>query len=74
MSEISCGSCHIYLGWKIVKAHDESERWKDGKFLLELENLVATTDPASPQLPGGPRERRRISQDTLGSGSDSSTQ
>ncbi|KAF5326545.1 hypothetical protein D9611_000234 [Ephemerocybe angulata] len=48
MSEINCGSCHTYLGWKIVRAYEESERWKEGKFLLELESLYAQPDPVAP--------------------------
>ncbi|KAF9447496.1 yippee-like protein, partial [Macrolepiota fuliginosa MF-IS2] len=39
MQEIFCTSCSVSLGWKIVKAHERSERWKEGKWLLELENL-----------------------------------
>ncbi|KAJ3539202.1 hypothetical protein NMY22_g4838 [Coprinellus aureogranulatus] len=48
MSEVSCGSCHTYLGWKIVRAHEEPEKWKEGKFLLELEHLHAQADHIAP--------------------------
>ncbi|KAL0955944.1 hypothetical protein HGRIS_002128 [Hohenbuehelia grisea] len=41
MQEITCGSCSTYLGWKIVRAHNRSERWKEGYHLLELEHLHA---------------------------------
>ncbi|KAF9029015.1 yippee-domain-containing protein, partial [Hymenopellis radicata] len=44
MEEISCSTCHTYLGWHIVRAHSSSERWKEGHFLLELENLTAKMD------------------------------
>ena len=33
--EINCVSCGGYLGWKIVHAHDDSERWKNGSYVLE---------------------------------------
>ncbi|TFK44718.1 hypothetical protein BDQ12DRAFT_673449 [Crucibulum laeve] len=39
MQEINCGGCAVYLGWKIVRAHEETEKWKEGNCLLELENL-----------------------------------
>lgn len=40
MQEISCSLCSTYLGWKIVRAHERSERWKEGHCLLELEGLA----------------------------------
>lgn len=39
MQEISCSVCSQYLGWKIVRAHERSEKWKEGNSLLELANL-----------------------------------
>jgi len=45
MQEITCATCSTYLGWKIVRAHEASESWKDGHSLLELENLHLQTDP-----------------------------
>lgn len=39
MQETFCANCSVYLGWRIVKAHERSEKWKEGKWLLELENL-----------------------------------
>jgi hypothetical protein len=39
MQEITCSNCASYLGWKIVAAHDSSEKWKEGGCLLELESL-----------------------------------
>lgn len=39
MQEIFCGNCSVGLGWKIVRAHERTEKWKEGKWLLELENL-----------------------------------
>ncbi|KAJ7579216.1 hypothetical protein C8J56DRAFT_1169957 [Mycena floridula] len=50
MAEITCSHCSTYLGWHIIKAHEASEKWKEGKFLLELENLFATTNiPLTPR-------------------------
>ncbi|RXW24965.1 hypothetical protein EST38_g849 [Candolleomyces aberdarensis] len=66
LSEIQCGSCFTYVGWKIVRAHEEPERWKEGKFLLELEHLDAQPDPVAPL---SFRLAKRSSADT-DSGSD----
>ncbi|EPQ57755.1 hypothetical protein GLOTRDRAFT_21127, partial [Gloeophyllum trabeum ATCC 11539] len=39
IQELSCARCCAYLGWKILRAHEWSEKWKEGRFLLELEAL-----------------------------------
>jgi len=39
MAEITCAACSQYLGWKIVRAHEKTESWKEGYCLLELELL-----------------------------------
>ncbi|GLB37427.1 putative yippee zinc-binding/DNA-binding /Mis18, centromere assembly [Lyophyllum shimeji] len=44
MQEITCLLCSSYLGWKIVRAHESSEKWKEGHCLLELENLYYNAD------------------------------
>lgn len=44
MREISCATCHLDLGWCIDRAHEKGEEWKNGKYLLELSHLVATTE------------------------------
>ncbi|KIY50346.1 hypothetical protein FISHEDRAFT_14648, partial [Fistulina hepatica ATCC 64428] len=36
LSELSCSHCNAYLGFFIVCAHEESEKWKEGSYLLEL--------------------------------------
>lgn len=64
LSEVCCGSCGAYVGWKIVRAHEESERWKEGKFLLELEHLDAQPDPVAPL---NLRLQKRSSTDSSGS-------
>ena len=65
MQEITCGTCREYLGWKIIRAHEKSESWKDGNCLLELENLNHQPDPLIPD----PTPRRRSTD----SGSDYSS-
>ncbi|OBZ77380.1 hypothetical protein A0H81_02748 [Grifola frondosa] len=41
IQEFACSTCRSYLGWKIIRAHEEPEKWKEGKCVLELELLVA---------------------------------
>lgn len=66
MQEITCLTCSSYLGWKIVRAHEESERWKEGNCLLELENLHVQIDTIAPlNVPSNP------SRPDSDSGSDS---
>lgn len=67
MQEITCGTCCEYLGWKIIRAHEKSESWKDGNCLLELENLNTQSDPLMSDP--SPTPRRRSSD----SGSDYSS-
>lgn len=38
--EMTCIGCNTYVGWKIVQAHETSERWKNGAYILERELLV----------------------------------
>ena len=74
MQEITCGICCDYLGWKIVRAHEKSESWKDGNCLLELENLHVQPDPLALH-DISPTPRRRSSDcrtSTINSGWDKS--
>ncbi|KAF9653238.1 hypothetical protein BDM02DRAFT_3075039, partial [Thelephora ganbajun] len=36
IQEIMCLGCSSYLGWKMIHAHERTERWKEGKHILEL--------------------------------------
>jgi hypothetical protein len=39
LQELACMTCYARLGWKILNAKDSTERWKENKYLLELELL-----------------------------------
>ncbi|KAJ3803032.1 hypothetical protein GGU11DRAFT_695456 [Lentinula aff. detonsa] len=58
MQELTCTKCSAYLGWKITKAFEQSERWKEGHYLMELENLCARIDP-NPSHPSRSRHPPR---------------
>ncbi|GBE89288.1 Protein yippee-like [Sparassis crispa] len=49
VQELSCKKCTAYLGWKIVRAHEKPEKWKEGHHLLELALLE---EVAVQSLPG----------------------
>ncbi|KAH9830126.1 uncharacterized protein C8Q71DRAFT_717313 [Rhodofomes roseus] len=52
IQEAACAPCGTYLGWKIVRAHEASEKWKEGRFLLELALLEeAAVDEADSPTP-----------------------
>ena len=37
--DIRCRQCHETVGWKYDKAYETSEKYKEGKFILEAELL-----------------------------------
>lgn len=40
VADISCGTCSTKLGWKYVDAKEASQKYKVGKFILEVERVV----------------------------------
>ncbi|KAI8050295.1 Yippee/Mis18 [Syncephalis plumigaleata] len=38
--DIECIECHRVVGWRYIKAYDESQRYKEGRFILEKELLI----------------------------------
>ncbi|KAL5040905.1 hypothetical protein BDW71DRAFT_212658 [Aspergillus fruticulosus] len=43
VSDIECVFCGSVLGWKYIKAEDESQRYKIGKFILETNKIIKTS-------------------------------
>lgn len=41
--DISCRQCKEVVGWKYDKAYEPSEKYKEGKFILEVELLCQVT-------------------------------
>lgn len=35
VADIYCKNCGMALGWKYEKAYEESQKYKEGKFILE---------------------------------------
>ncbi|KAF4461238.1 yippee family [Fusarium albosuccineum] len=40
VADITCGSCSSKLGWKYVDAKEQGQKYKVGKFILEVERVV----------------------------------
>ncbi|KAF5026161.1 hypothetical protein F66182_1725 [Fusarium sp. NRRL 66182] len=40
VADINCGSCSTKLGWKYVDAKEQGQKYKVGKFILEVERVV----------------------------------
>lgn len=47
IQEFTCAQCEAYLGWKVVRAHEQSEKWKEGKFIFELDAVNDIPDAAA---------------------------
>lgn len=70
IQEIMCLRCSSYLGWKMIHAHERTERWKEGKHILELE-FLDTPPPvprkSSPEIEIARRKRLRRTASIWGS-------
>lgn len=40
VKDISCSRCRSVLGWKYEKAYEQSQRYKEGKYILEKQLLT----------------------------------
>ncbi|KAF4954114.1 hypothetical protein FSARC_12220 [Fusarium sarcochroum] len=40
VADINCGTCSSKLGWKYVDAKEQGQKYKVGKFILEMERVV----------------------------------
>lgn len=38
--DVQCSGCRTVVGWKYDKAYESSEKYKEGKFILEETLLV----------------------------------
>ncbi|WFC99671.1 hypothetical protein MYAM1_002416 [Malassezia yamatoensis] len=41
--DVSCSRCNQYIGWKYDRAYVSSERYKEGKYILEVSLLDDVT-------------------------------
>ncbi|ODV94871.1 hypothetical protein PACTADRAFT_50724 [Pachysolen tannophilus NRRL Y-2460] len=38
--DIKCHQCHRYIGWKYLKSEDKNQKFKEGKYIIELDTLT----------------------------------
>lgn len=50
VQDCACARCAAFLGWRVARAHEPSEKWKEGRFLLELA-LLAESSPDPEDVP-----------------------
>lgn len=53
VSDISCRSCGSVLGWKYVKAEEEAQKYKVGKYILETKRVVRGVEWEDGERDGG---------------------
>ncbi|KAJ1659274.1 hypothetical protein IWQ61_001624 [Dispira simplex] len=41
--DIHCGICQVNVGWKYIKAYEHSQKYKEGRFVLEKHRIVKET-------------------------------
>jgi hypothetical protein len=44
VSDVSCQRCESVIGWKYDKAFENSEKYKEGKYVLEMQLLSVITE------------------------------
>jgi len=44
VADISCISCNTVLGWKYEQAFEESQKYKEGKFIIEKARVLKEGD------------------------------
>ncbi|XP_020208569.1 protein yippee-like At4g27745 [Cajanus cajan] len=40
VADVYCGDCREVLGWKYERAYEASQKYKEGKFILEKSKIV----------------------------------
>ncbi|KAK6794668.1 hypothetical protein RDI58_008121 [Solanum bulbocastanum] len=40
VADVLCGDCNEVLGWKYERAYEPSQKYKEGKFILEKSKIV----------------------------------
>jgi len=62
--DLTCSQCKTSLGWKYCTAQERSQRYKMGKFLLEMSNVVKLSHWAEIEDQNLPRSARTESAHT----------
>jgi len=60
IQEIYCGRCETNIGWTYVKAFDEDQQYKIGKFILEKAYIRKVTEPCRVKVRSRNSKRRKV--------------
>merc|ERR1719352_81316 len=52
--DVSCVQCQTVLGWKYAEAYEESQKYKEGKFILEKTRVSCAMTSGAEQESGSP--------------------
>jgi hypothetical protein len=44
VADIYCNICHTTVGWKYVFAFEESQKYKEGKYIVEKSKIAKEND------------------------------
>ena len=44
VADIHCNVCHTVLGWKYLEAFEQSQKYKEGKFIIEKAKMSKESD------------------------------
>ncbi|KAJ1667547.1 hypothetical protein IW140_002127 [Coemansia sp. RSA 1813] len=50
---LQCRSCSALIGWKYIRAHDKSQQYKEGRYVLEQSRIFCIDDDLSDAPPPG---------------------
>ncbi|EME28025.1 Protein yippee-like 3 [Galdieria sulphuraria] len=44
VADIYCNVCHTVIGWKYLEAYEESQRYKENKYIVERKKMVKESE------------------------------
>ena len=71
VADIYCNACDTRLGWKYVEAFEESQKYKEGKFILEKAMILREEELRQREKDALAREHRRQGGDPCSDEEDS---
>ncbi|VDN98299.1 unnamed protein product [Rodentolepis nana] len=54
VADLHCAGCNSLLGWKYERAFEASQRYKEGKFIIELAHLIKENRWTESSFPSSP--------------------
>ncbi|VDM34417.1 unnamed protein product [Hydatigera taeniaeformis] len=73
VADLHCAGCNSLLGWKYERAFEVSQRYKEGKYIIELAHLIKENRWTESCLPSSPSSGYQSGEATSPVGRPSST-